>query len=139
MAKTRVTFLNSLVSQLKLPGITTATRRISTLDVQESETPYIGVMAGQEINEFTDSTGNKVRKRVNVEIYLVTTQDNTDVELLVDKIRDKIEAPINLGSNVLYTSFDDVDPTIVLAATEDKFATTRINLTVIYFATRGES
>ncbi|KKM60612.1 hypothetical protein LCGC14_1540030, partial [marine sediment metagenome] len=82
-------------------------------------------------------TGATVRKRVTVELYLSTSQESTDIELLVDKIRNLIETPINLGSNVLYTSFDNIDPAIVLA--EDKYAHTRINLTVVYYATRGAS
>jgi hypothetical protein len=135
MSNVRKTLIDSLASQLAgLTGIGEATRQIHSLDEQEKKSPYIGIMAGNETVDVITTT--KIRKRFPLQLFLVTTQARTDVEELIDKIRNKIDT-INLGSNVLYVQADVINPTVVQNIAADKFAYSVVNLIVLYYTTVG--
>jgi hypothetical protein len=135
MANIRKTLIDSLASQLaKITGIGEATRQIHSADEQEKKSPYIGIMAGNETVDVITTT--KIRKRLPIQLFLITTQARTDVEELIDKIRDEV-AKISLGNNVLYFQIDTVNPTVVQNIATDKFAYSVVNLTVLYYNTIG--
>jgi len=134
MANTKQTFLDSLVTQMNdLSGVKVATRQLLSTSKTRENTPYVGIISGLEQILVEDTTN--IRYALEVEIFIITKQQDNAIEPLIDTIKNLIYAPIDLGDNVLLTRVLATEPVDI--TNQDKFSSATIALEIIYYSTKG--
>ena len=90
MSNTKVTMIDALVAQLNtISGIGLATRDLLTPANARKNTPYIGVITGDEVKLVEDDA--KVRWALTVDLIVLVKGDN--VEEWIDKVKSLVFAP----------------------------------------------
>ena len=86
MANVRDSILTALETELgAITNIRKATLNILPIDSAERDSPYIGIVAGDEERIVEDDTN--IRFGFDVFLFLITQQQYTGVELLIDDIK----------------------------------------------------
>lgn len=132
MANTKETILDTLVTAMgNVTGVTIATRELELPSDTRKKEPYIGIIAGEEAILVEDAT----EILWSLPVDMIVIKRGTDVEQLVDLIKNAIYAPINLGAAVKHTHV--VSTQEVAVVTQDKFSSTRLVLDITYVSTKG--
>jgi len=132
MANTKETILDTLVTAMgNLTGVQIATRILELPSDTRLKEPYIGVIGGEEVKLVEDST----EILWSLQVDLIVIKRGTDVEQLVDLIKNAIYTPINLGAAVKHTHVTGTQE--VALVKQDKFSSTRLVLDITYVSTKG--
>ena len=140
MANVRDSILTALETELQaITNISKATLNILPIDSAERDSPYIGIVAGDEEKIVEDDTN--IRFGFDVFLFLITEQQYTGVELLIDDIKTAIYSPtgaIALNANVLDKNILNVQPVSLEDFDANKFSSTRIDLRLLYYAPKAD-
>ena len=140
MADTRKTILDALATELgALTDIKKATLNILPIDSAERDSPYIGIVAGEEENIVEDDTN--IRFGMDVHLFLITEQQYTGVESLIDDIKSAIYDPtgsLTLSANVLDKNILNVLPVALEDFEANHFSSVRIDLRILYYAPKAD-
>ena len=136
MANVRDSILTALETELEaITAIKKATLNILPIDSAEKGSPYIGIVAGEEENLVEDETN--IRFGFDIHLFLITEQQYTEVESLIDDIKTAIYSPtgaISLNANVLDKNIINVQPVSLEDFDANKFSSVRIDLRLLYYA-----
>jgi len=129
MANTKVTILNNLVSALEsLSAVNRCTRSLLPPNEARAQAPYIGVIAGTEVELSQDSTD--ILYGLTVDLLLIKEGD--DIEELIDAIKTKIYSPISIGAKLV--RIEGQEPVNLIE--DDVYSSARILLYIIYVASK---
>ena len=140
MANTRDTILDALETELgDLTDITKATLSILPIDSAEKDSPYIGIVAGDEERLVEDDTD--IRWGFDVFLFLITEQQYKQVEILIDRIKTAIYSPtgsLTLNANVLDKNITNVQPVSLEDFDSNHYSSVRIDLKLVYYSTKAD-
>lgn len=140
MANTRNSILEALATEMEaISGITKATMNIIPIDTIKINLPYVGIVAGVEERIIEDDTN--IRFGLDVFLFLMTEQQSTNVEVLIDLIKTAIYDPtgsLTLNANVLDKNILNVQPVAREDFDESHFSSVRIDLRLLYYAPKAD-
>ena len=140
MANVRSSILTALETELlAISNIRKATLNILPIDSAERDSPYVGIVAGDEERIVEDDTN--IRFGLDVFLFLITDQQYVGVELLIDDIKTAIYSPtgaIALNANVLDKNILNVQPVSLEDFESDRYSSTRIDLRLLYYAPKSD-
>ena len=138
MADTRATILTALETEL---GTITDIKKsvLKTLPPSKAETnsPYIGIVAGDETLLVEDSTN--IRWNLPVFLFLITEEQYTEVETLIKEIKNVIYntgEDLTLTANVLDFNILEVQPVSLEDFDDERYSSVRIDMNIIYYTSQ---
>lgn len=135
----KVDILDALVTELEaITAVQKATRYLMSQSAIEKDSPYIGIVSGDEEKLVEDSID--IRFSLDVVLYIITEQQFEDIEGLIDDIKDAVlgsTSPIDLHTDLDVITIRDIGPVILDDLDNERYSSTQINLGLRYHASRG--
>lgn len=139
MSQVRESILNALVTELDgIDAVKIATRETKSLDRAEEDNPYIGVVAGPERVLVQDATD--IKFEMIVHLFIITEQQYENIEGLIVDIKEAIYgtvSPINLNANIDLITIIDVLPVLLEDFDDDRIASNKMDIRILYNAPRS--
>lgn len=133
MANTKETMLDALVTELgNITGVNLATRDLLTPKQQRENSPYIGLIAGDELNAAEDATHVMWELQVDLVMGLLSNE----IEDMIDEVREVIfdtATPTTIGAK--HIRLESTDEVAVIS--EDDYSSTRMILIITYSSEKG--
>ena len=135
MADARQTWIDELVAAIQpgIPEVVEATRKLRTLEGENTNQPYVGIRIEDDEPRVRDAT--HIRKLCTCTLYIATAEDQTKSEKMIKLVSDKIETLSLTGVKKIW--IDDIRGPYLEDPDKDPFARIEIDLFVIWVALRS--
>jgi hypothetical protein len=137
MANIRKAILDALETELTaLTEIKIATQDTQSIDEAEESSPYVGIIAGEEVLVVEDDNATDIRWEMPVNLLLITEQRYTNIEALIKRIKQKIydeNNDLTLTNNVLAINIGEFTPVQREDIDDERYSSTQCNLVILYY------